>query len=126
MAVIKHAGRPARTEWRVEERFRGFTLLRCFPKTGKTHQIRVHLAHIGLPLAIDPIYGSADPIRLSEFKRGYHLARGKEERPLISRLTLHAHKLKFIHVDGQPVEIEAPIPKDLRALLNQLRRNALR
>ena len=124
MAVIKHAGRPARTDWRIEERFRGFTLIRCFPKTGKTHQIRVHLAHIGVPLAIDPLYSSADPILLSEFKRGYYLARGQQERPLISRLTLHAQRLRFVDPDGQPVEIEAPLPKDLRSLLNQLRRNA--
>ena len=120
MAVINHAGRHARTEWRAETRFRAFTLLRCFPKTGKTHQIRVHLTHVGLPLAIDPLYGSRGPIFLSQIKRGYRPTRGEQERPLIARLTLHAERLRFVGLDGAPVEIVAPIPRDLRAVLNQL------
>ena len=124
MAVVKHGGRPARTEWRVEEFFRGFTLLRCFPKTGKTHQIRAHLRHIGLPLAIDPLYSSADPIMLSEFKRDYRPARGESERPLIARLTLHAERLAFVAPDGQNVKVIAELPKDFRVVLNQLRRHA--
>ena len=123
MAVVKHAGRPARTDWRIEDRFRQFTLLRCFPKTGKTHQIRVHLMHIGHPLAIDPLYSSSDPIFLSDFKRGYRPTRGQDERPLIARLTLHAEKLRFIDTNNQPVEIIAPPPKDFRAALNQLSRH---
>jgi 23S rRNA pseudouridine955/2504/2580 synthase/23S rRNA pseudouridine1911/1915/1917 synthase len=124
MAVVKHAGRPARTEWRIEESFRGFSLVRCFPKTGKTHQIRVHLAHINLPLAIDPLYGSSQPIFLSQFKRDYRPTRGETERPLIARLTLHAEKLRLKNLDGQPIEIVAALPKDFRATLNQLRRHA--
>lgn len=124
MAVVKHAGRPARTEWRLEESFRGFSLVRCFPKTGKTHQIRVHLAHINLPLAIDPLYGSSQPIFLSQFKRDYRPTRGETERPLIARLTLHAEKLRLKNLDGQPIEIVAALPKDFRATLNQLRRHA--
>jgi 23S rRNA pseudouridine955/2504/2580 synthase/23S rRNA pseudouridine1911/1915/1917 synthase len=124
MAVVKHGGRPARTDWRVEEQFRGFTLIRCFPKTGKTHQIRVHLAHIGLPLAIDPLYGSSSPVFLSEFKRGYRKSHGEEECPLIDRLTLHAHRLRISDLANQPAQIESDPPKDLRAILNQLRRHA--
>ena len=123
MAVVKHGGRPARTEWRLEESFRGLSLLRCFPRTGKTHQIRVHLAHVAMPLAIDPLYGSAEPIFLSQFKRGYRPTRGETERPLISRLTLHAEKLRVTNLDGRAIEIVAPPPKDLRATLNQLRRH---
>jgi RluA family pseudouridine synthase len=133
MAVSKH-GRPARTGWRVEERFRHFALLRVFPKTGKTHQIRVHLAHIGLPLAIDPLYnpprggeaGALLPptgIFLSHFKRDYRPTRGQDERPLIDRLTLHAEKLTFTHPNGTTMTIECPPPKDFRALLAQLRRH---
>ena len=123
VAVVKHGGRPARTQWRVEESFRGFTLIRCFPKTGKTHQIRVHLAHIAVPLAIDPLYGSAQPILLSQFKRGYRPTRGETERPLIARLTLHAEKLRLTNLDGQALEIVGALPKDFRATLNQLRRH---
>lgn len=121
MAVLKHGGRPARTLWKVEQSFRDFTLLRVFPKTGKTHQIRVHLAHIGLPLAIDPIYGHGrEAILLSQIKKNYRAKRGEEERPLISRLTLHAHRLQFVHPDDQPRLIESPPPKDFRVVLKQL------
>ncbi len=120
-------GRPARTLWRIEQRFRAHTLLRVFPKTGKTHQIRVHLRHAGLPLAVDPLYNpNAPPLLLSAFKRGYRAPRDQEERPLIARLTLHAEKLRFADLAGQPAEIVAPPPKDLRAALNQLAKFAAR
>jgi 23S rRNA-/tRNA-specific pseudouridylate synthase len=104
-------------------------LLRVFPKTGKTHQIRVHLAHIGLPLLIDPLYSAPRErapigLMLSQFKRGYRESRGKEERPLIARLTLHAEKLRFVHPNGKPIEIVAPLPKDFRAALNMLSKYA--
>jgi len=125
MAIVKHGGRPARTILKVEETFRDYTLLRVFPKTGKTHQIRVHLQSIGLPLAIDPLYnparGGEPGIFLSSFKRGYRAAE-REERPLIDRLTLHAHRLTFLNRDGNRITVEAPIPKDLRATFNMLRK----
>jgi 23S rRNA pseudouridine955/2504/2580 synthase/23S rRNA pseudouridine1911/1915/1917 synthase len=126
MAVVKRGGRPARTEWRLEESFRGFSLIRCFPRTGKTHQIRVHLAHTGMPLAIDPLYSSGEGILLSQFKRGYRPTRGEEERPLIDRLTLHAERLAFEDRSGSRIELAAPLPRDFRAVLNQLRRHARR
>lgn len=120
MAVSKF-GRPARTVWKVERRFRAHALLRVFPKTGKTHQIRVHLQHAGLPLAVDPLYNpSAPPLLLSLLKRDYRPTRDEEERPLIGRLTLHAEKLRFRDLSGVTVELIAPVPKDLRATLNQL------
>jgi 23S rRNA pseudouridine1911/1915/1917 synthase len=128
MAVSKR-GRPARTLWRVEAQYRDFALLRVFPKTGKTHQIRVHLAHIGLPLAIDPLYNpprenAAIGLMLSQFKRGYRESRGQEEKPLIGRLTLHAEKLRFGHPNESSVELLAPLPKDFRAALNMLSKYA--
>lgn len=119
MHVSRH-GRPALTLWRVEQRFRSFALLRCFPRTGKTHQIRVHLVHIGHPLAIDPIYGSSEPLLLSRIKRGYRAKRGEEERPLISRLTLHAESLSFDDLSGNRQTLRAELPKDFRSTLNQL------
>ena len=126
MAVVRHGGRPARTAWHVEEEFRLFTLLRVFPRTGKTHQIRVHLQSIGLPLAIDPLYnsprGGTPGLMLSSFKRGYRPAAGEPERPLIERLTLHAQTLAFADLGGAEVEIEAPLPKDFRSALNMLRK----
>ncbi len=121
MTVSKH-GRPALTRWRVEERLgRAHTLIRAFPKTGKTHQIRVHLRHAGLPLAVDPLYNpTAPPLLLSALKRDYRPHRDREERPLMSRLTLHAHKLRFTDLAGQQIELTAPLPKDFRAAVNQL------
>jgi 23S rRNA pseudouridine955/2504/2580 synthase/23S rRNA pseudouridine1911/1915/1917 synthase len=125
MAVLKHGGRPARTDWRVERAFRRYSLLKVFPKTGKTHQIRVHLAHIHHPLAIDAIYNNQreQAIYLSGFKRDYRPTSGEDERPLMERLTLHAHRLSFTNVDGKRVVVEAPVPKDFRALVNQLGRH---
>lgn len=131
MTVAKHGGRPARTAWKLEQAFRGFALLRVFPKTGKTHQIRVHLKHAGLPLAVDPLYnrprpGASGALMLSDFKRDYRPARGETERPLIARLTLHAERLAFDAPDGGgTVSLEAPLPKDFRAALNQLSRIAV-
>jgi 23S rRNA pseudouridine955/2504/2580 synthase/23S rRNA pseudouridine1911/1915/1917 synthase len=127
MTIARHGGRPARTLWKVEETFRGYALLRVFPKTGKTHQIRVHLKHAGLPLAIDPFYhpgrpGEPDGIFLSSFKRGYRPASGEREKPLIDRLTLHAHRLTFRDRSDAPVALEAQLPKDFRAVLNMLRK----
>jgi 23S rRNA pseudouridine1911/1915/1917 synthase len=126
MAVLKHRGRPARTLWRIEQTFRGYTLLRIFPKTGKTHQIRVHLAHIGLPLAVDPLYNPsvAGAILLSQFKRDYRPKRGEAERPLIGRLTLHASQLSFEHPSGTRMTLAAELPKDFRAALNMLAKYA--
>ncbi len=127
MAILRHGGRPARTHWRVEENYRHFTLLRVFPKTGKTHQIRVHLNSIGLPLAIDPLYHAAAPagLLLSSFKRGYRPG-DAPERPLIARLTLHAEKLRFHDRHEQLIEVCAPLPKDFRAALNMLRKYSRR
>jgi 23S rRNA pseudouridine955/2504/2580 synthase/23S rRNA pseudouridine1911/1915/1917 synthase len=127
MAVVKHGGRPAVTEWIVETAFRDCTLLRVFPKTGKTHQIRVHLRHIGHPLLIDPLYNRAPPgvepgLMLSQFKRGYRPGDGPE-RPLIARLTLHAERLRFVHPNGTQIELTAPLPKDFRSAINALSRH---
>jgi 23S rRNA-/tRNA-specific pseudouridylate synthase len=129
--MISTHGRPAKTLWQVEDTFGEYCLVRCFPKTGKTHQIRVHLMSAGLPLAVDALYNAPkEPtlpgIFLSQFKRGYRWTRGEKERPLIARLTLHAEKLRFENVTGEKVELIGPLPKDFRATLNQLKNHGRR
>ncbi len=115
--------KPARTTWSVEERFRGFTLLRVKPETGRQHQIRVHLEAVGFPLAVDPIYGGTESILLSKIKPGYR-AKGDKENPLLGRLSLHAAKIAFRSPAGHDVEVTAPLPHDFEVALKQLRKYA--
>jgi len=122
MVVDEQAGKPARTRISVLQRFRGFTWLACRPQTGRTHQIRVHLAAIGFPLAVDPLYGRRDQLFLSEVKAGYRAKRGRPERALAPRLTLHAAAIE-VPSPSEPtrvIRVEAPLPKDLAQLLKQL------
>ncbi len=117
-------GKKARTLFDVLEVFSGYTLLRCKPLTGRTHQIRVHLQHVGLPIVGDTTYGGA-PLLLSRLKPEYKLKRGQTERPLISRPALHAEKLQLPHpVTGELITIMAPWPKDLTVAVKYLRRFA--
>ena len=107
----------------VEQRFKGFTLMRCEPLTGRTHQIRVHLREIGFPLAVDPVYGRRRTLSLSEFKHDYRVKRGHVESPLIERLTLHAFAIDFPLVPGAAgmrVRVESLVPRDLARVLKQL------
>jgi RluA family pseudouridine synthase len=118
-------GKRALTRWSVRARFRGFTLLEVRPETGRMHQIRVHLQRAGLPLAVDPAYGGAAGIFLSELKRGYKPSRDREEPPVIGRVTLHAERLSFADpAGGARVEVRAEPPADLRRALDLLERHA--
>ena len=96
---------PARSRWRMIESLGAFSLLEVQPLTGRTHQIRVHLASIGFPLAIDPLYAEA----------------GLPPPPVIARLTLHARSITFKDARGKPVTVESPIPADFAAALDRLR-----
>jgi RluA family pseudouridine synthase len=117
--------KPALTRVHVRERFGGHTLVECRPKTGRLHQIRVHLAAMGFPLAVDPVYGSGEGLWLSALKADYRRSRSHEERPLIGRLTLHAASLAIDHpVHGERLTFTADLPKDFRAAITQLRRLA--
>jgi len=92
------------------------------PQTGRTHQVRIHLAAIGYPIACDPLYGDGKPVFLSKIKRRW---KGDEqaERPIITRTALHAFCLVLTHpVTGQPLRVEAPYPKDFKALVTQLKK----
>lgn len=120
MRIDERDGKPSQTRIRVEQRFAGFTLLRCEPITGRTHQIRVHLAAEGFPLAVDKIYGRRSELKLSEIKRKYHSKPGRAEAPLIDRLTLHAKELDFPDSHGGTQHVEAPLPNDFQKVLKQL------
>jgi RluA family pseudouridine synthase len=114
-------GKEALTTVRVLERYRMATLLECNLHTGRQHQIRVHCASVGYPLLIDESYGNAGEFMLSSIKKKYNLAKHTDERPIISRLTLHAFSLTFKHpATEEEISIVAPYPKDFRALLNTL------
>ncbi len=116
-------GKPSRTDYEVAEEFRSFSLLKLRIHTGRTHQIRVHLATLGFPLVGDSLYGNGRPVLLSQLKAGYKKNKNeKQESPLLSRLALHAFRLSFPDPEGIRVSLEAPLMKDMRALLQQLRK----
>lgn len=121
--MMTHAkGKPSSTDYTVLESFRLFSWVEFRIHTGRTHQIRVHMQHIGHSIVCDEIYGDPKPILLSSLKKNFKLAKiAEEERPILSRLALHSHRLKFT-LNGETFELEAPIPKDLRAVLQQLRK----
>ena len=122
--VDAKGGRKARTLFEVVERFAGYALVRCRPLTGRTHQIRVHLRHGGLPIVGDALYGGR-PLLLSKLKPDYRFKRNEEERPLMGRTALHAQQLTVNHpVNGEALVITAPWPKDLTVAANYLRRFA--
>ena len=124
MRVDPKHGKKSRTRFEVLEKFSGYTLLRCEPLTGRTHQIRVHLRHAGLPVVSDGLYGGKN-LWLSRLKRDYRLKPGHEERPLLARVALHAEILTLPHpVTGRIVTITAPWPKDLKVAVKYLRQFA--
>ena len=122
--VINDRGKPSETHYKVVEEFKHFSLLEAAIKTGRTHQIRVHLESIGYPLAIDEIYGRKSAFYLSEVKlKRYHLGKGKEERPLMFRSSLHAYYLELDHpTTKKRMSFKAELPKDFGAVLKQLRK----
>jgi RluA family pseudouridine synthase len=124
MMVVSKKGKLAITEYEVLEEFKEYSLARVILHTGRQHQIRVHMAHIGNPLAIDKKYGLKTEIYASDIKtKKFHQNKNKIAKPLMSRHSLHAYKLGFTHpVTQEKMEFEAVPPKDFRATLNQLRR----
>lgn len=122
MRVSSH-GKDSLTEYEPLERFRGYSLVEARPRTGRTHQIRVHMASIGHPLAVDPRYGGSEGLLLSHIKPGYRPKKGQQERPILDRLSLHAHAVRMVPFGGtEELEIKAEHPKDLRVTLDKMRR----
>jgi 23S rRNA pseudouridine1911/1915/1917 synthase len=117
-------GKASTTVFRVLESFGALAWLDCRPLTGRTHQIRVHLAAVGAPVLNDEAYGEpAARLLLSDLKRSY---KGRdEERPLIDRLALHASELGVKHpLTGEPLRLAAPLPREFEIALRNLRRYA--
>lgn len=122
--VDRGHGKPAVTRFSAIEPFKGYTLVRAEPATGRLHQIRVHLKETGCPLVADHDYGTGFPLLLSKLKRDYRM-KPEGERPLMARPALHAERLEFSHpTTGLPVTIEAGWPKDLTVAVKYLRKFA--
>ncbi len=117
--TVREDGREAVTHYRLRERFRAHTLLECRLETGRTHQIRVHMAHIKHPIIGDPLYGG--PLKLP---KGATTALVESLRGF-KRQALHAETLEFIHpLSGEPVRCSTPMPADMQALVATLREDS--
>ena len=118
--AIRHdhvTSKAAVTMYEVEERFRGYSALKVLPKTGRTHQIRLHLGHIGCPVLCDKLYGGRSQITAGEL-----MDNPCEQTLILDRQALHARRLKFTHPKTkEPIEVVAPLPADIQGVLDCLR-----
>lgn len=115
-------GKEAATIFNTLEIFGKYSLVGCFPITGRMHQIRVHLSALGLPIVADLAYGG-EYVYLSALKRNVKLKKWTEEQPLMSRVALHAKNITFKDLRGIEHTFDAPYSKDMTALLRQLEKN---
>ncbi len=123
MAIDAEHGKPSSTFYEVIERFPGATYVKCFPHTGRTHQIRVHLAHVGFPIVADPVYGLKHAHAFSNLRKS-RAAKGLSV-PEMPRHALHARKITFLHpVTEQSLTFEANVPDDMLRLLEFYRQLA--
>jgi 23S rRNA pseudouridine1911/1915/1917 synthase len=119
MQRVHPTGKSAVTEFEVLEQWKRFCLLRLRPRTGRTHQIRVHLAAINHPVVGDRLYSRRGPLTLSEVE---HRPPEPGEPPLIARQALHASAIVIVHPrTGDSMRFEAPLPMDMRRALEALR-----
>jgi 23S rRNA pseudouridine1911/1915/1917 synthase len=122
--TIADGAREAVTFYQVVEKFRGFALVRCKPESGRTHQIRVHLTHIGNPIVADKLYSGRECLTLANLT-GSEGANPSEIEPgltLMNRQALHAHRLRFRHpITERELDLTAPLPQDLSQTLDALR-----
>jgi len=118
--AVREDGRDAVTHYRLRERFRAHTALECRLETGRTHQIRVHMAHLKHPIVGDPVYGGSLKLPKGASPELIEALRG------FKRQALHAETLEFRHpVSGEPVRCTAPVPDDMQQLMRVLREDAV-
>ncbi|MDR0617658.1 MAG: RluA family pseudouridine synthase [Endomicrobium sp.] len=118
---IDVTGKEAITKFKVLERFKSYTLVEAFPVTSMRCQLRAHFWSIGNPIAIDAEFGVNEPILLSSIKRKYKSKKGQQERPLISRLTLHLESLTLkVPNTNEKRTFISSLPKDFEITLNKL------
>ena len=114
--AVREDGREAVTHYRLRERFRAHTLLECRLETGRTHQIRVHMAHIKHPIIGDPLYGGS--LKLPKGATAELI----DSLRSFKRQALHAETLEFIHpISGEPIRCSIPMPTDMQTLVRTLR-----
>ncbi len=117
--AVREDGKDAVTHYRLRERFRAHTALECRLETGRTHQIRVHMAHLKHPIIGDPLYGGSLKLPKGASEELIAVLRG------FRRQALHAEVLEFAHpVNGEAVRCEAPLPEDMQQLMRALREDA--
>jgi 23S rRNA pseudouridine955/2504/2580 synthase len=117
--IDKAKGKVAETIFFTLRSYPRHTLVKCIPITGRMHQIRVHLQCLKAPIVCDPTYGG-DEIYLSQLKKKFNLKSNTEELPLIKRVALHAHSIRFHDLDGELINVTAPYARDFEVLVKQL------
>jgi 23S rRNA pseudouridine955/2504/2580 synthase/23S rRNA pseudouridine1911/1915/1917 synthase len=120
--LVDKKGKPSLTDYEVVEEFGSYSFVQFQIYTGRTHQIRVHMQWLGHPVVCDNLYGNSEPVFISSFKKKFKLSKSEEEKPILSRLALHSSCLKIKDANGNAYTIEAPLPKDMKALLQQLKK----
>ncbi len=120
--TVSDLGKESKTDYEVVQSWNSsYALLELVLHSGRTHQIRVHLAYIGCPLMVDPTYGYQSKFFLSSIKKKkVNLGKGMTERPLLKRTPLHASLLKFKLPKGKSYEVKSELPKDIKAIKYQL------
>lgn len=122
--IDKDLGKKAQTYFDTLKIYKAHSFVACKPITGRMHQIRIHLALLKAPIIEDKQYGGKS-LFLSEIKKNFNLKKDTEEQPLIQRVALHAYSLSFQLPSEEVINIEAPYPKDIKALKKQLEKNTL-
>jgi 23S rRNA pseudouridine1911/1915/1917 synthase len=128
--IDKYRGKKSLTRFRLLGSAGNYSIVEAIPESGRTHQIRIHLASLGHPIACDDGYGTAKPIMLSAIKRGWR-GDALDEKPILARLGLHAAELiipNYLTGGGESREeklvLKAPLPRDMAALITQMEKAA--